>query len=157
MAIERWYMDLINISFASILGMLAMGGRLDTSQTQTQVAKVNTYSLPTIAGQWQLQLDKKTNVSCQERYNFGRDQQFIGSSGPEFTFGKYLFSPTSDGLPALAIQTEYDNNAMDCSGNQVDQTGEILVTYVKQTGDTMQWCSDSAGKKCEMNLRRVLP
>ena len=95
--------------------------------------------------------------SCQERYNFGRDQQFIGSSGQEFTYGKYLYADTGDGLPALAIQTQYDNNATDCSGNRVDQTGDILVAYVKQQGEQMQWCKDSKGTRCDMTLQRVLP
>lgn len=153
-------MDLMNISMVGILSMLAMGGTLpDESKSQQQVAQVSTYILPNIAGQWQLQLDKTDpmQASCQERYNFGRDQKFIGSSGQEFTYGKYLYAPTSDGLPALAIQTQYDNNATDCSGNRVDQTGDILVAYVKQQGDQMQWCKDSRGTKCDMTLSRVLP
>lgn len=149
-------MDFMSVSFASILGMIAMGGSLEQAKPQAQEAKVSTYELPAITGQWLLALDK-AKPGCQERYNFGRNQQFFGASGAEFTYGKYLFSPTSDGLPALAIQTQYDNNAIDCSGNQVDQAGEIMVTYIKQTGDTIQWCADSAGKKCEMTLRRVLP
>ena len=153
-------MDLMNISLVGILSMLAMGGSLpDDTKTQQQVAQVSTYILPNIAGQWQLQLDKPDpmQASCQERYNFGRDQQFIGSSGQEFTYGKYLYSATGDGLPALAIQTQYDNNETDCSGNRVDQTGDILVAYVKQQGEQMQWCKDSEGKQCDMTLSRVLP
>lgn len=149
-------MDLMSISFASILTTLAMGGSLIQDPTESQ-AKVSTYSLPNIAGQWQLVLDKPVSASCQERYNFGRDAQFLGSSGAEFTTGKYLYSQVSDGLPALAVQTQYDNNAVDCSGNQVDQMGNILLTYVKQQDNVMQWCNDADGKDCPMTLKRVLP
>ena len=81
-------MDFMNISLIGILTSLAMGGTLpDDSKTQQQVAQVSTHILPNIAGQWQLRLDKTdaAQPSCQERYNFGRDQQFIGSSGQEFT------------------------------------------------------------------------
>ena len=153
-------MDFMNISLVGILTRLAMGGTLpDDSKTQQQVAQVSTHILPNIAGQWQLRLDKTdaAQPSCQERYNFGLDQQFIGSSGQEFTYGKYLYADTGDGLPALAIQTQYDNNATDCSGNRVDQTGDILVAYVKQQGEQMQWCKDSKGTRCDMTLYRVLP
>lgn len=150
-------MDLMTVSFASILTTLAMGGSVDEKRAKPQEATVSTYTLPTIAGQWQLELDKPINVGCQERYNFRRDSQFLGSSGSEFTVGKYLYSQVSEGLPALAVQTLYDNNATDCLGNQVDQTGDILLTFVKQQGDTMQWCSDDKGQKCPMTLKRVLP
>ena len=153
-------MDLMIISLVGVLSMLAMGGSLsDESTAQTQVAQISTHILPNIAGQWQLKMDKTDpkQPSCEERYNFGRDQQFIGSSGQEFTFGKYLYASTGDGLPALAIQTQYDNNATDCSGSRVDQTGDILVAYVKLQDNQMQWCKDSQGKKCDMTLQRVLP
>lgn len=152
-------MDVFNITFASILSMMAMNGMTGEGASASQVAQVSTYLMPAIAGQWQLNLAKTdpNQLGCQERYNFGRDQQFMGSSGREFTFGKYLYSNATDGLPALAIQTTYDNNAKDCSGKQVDQTGDILVAYVKQDGDTMQWCNDSEGKTCDMTLHRVLP
>lgn len=151
-------MDFLTVTFATILSMVAMGGNI-TEKPNEQIANVSTYILPTIVGQWQLDLSnvKNAQANCQERYNFARDQKFLGVSGQERTYGEYLFSAVSDGLPALAIQTQYDNNQVDCSGQQIDQTGDILVAYVKQHGNIMQWCSDSEGKKCEMTLRRILP
>ncbi|MFW2176865.1 MULTISPECIES: hypothetical protein [unclassified Moraxella] len=150
-------MDFMSVSFASILSMLAMTEGLGGANAEPeQVAKISTYTLPPIAGQWQLDL-AEAKAGCQERYNFGRDQLFLGSSGEELTYGKYLYSVVSEGLPALAIQTKYDNNAEDCSGKKIDQAGDILVAYVKQTGNTMQWCADGEGKKCDMTLHRVLP
>lgn len=150
-------MDFMTVSFASILTTLALGGSLVDVPAQPQVAKVATYTLPNIAGQWQLQLTDAKTAGCQERYSFGRDMQFLGSSGAEFTVGKYLYSQSSDGLPALAIQTQYDNNAVDCSGNQVDQAGDILLTYVKTNDTVMHWCNDAEGKECPMTLKRMLP
>lgn len=150
-------MDLMSVSFASILTTLVMGGNLGENPQTPQEARVSTYTLPNIAGQWQLVLDKPVNPNCQERYNFARDAKFLGSSGAEFTVGRYLYSQVSDGLPALAVQTQYDNNAVDCSGQQVDQTGDMLLTFVKQEGNVMQWCRDADGKQCPMTLKRVLP
>lgn len=152
-------MEFLNVTFASILSMMAMGDLTGEARGAPQVARVSTYVLPPIVGQWQLALDKQDpkQSGCQERYNFSREQLFTGSSGKEFTFGKYLYSGDSDGLPALAVQTTYDNNAPDCSGRQIDQAGDILLAYVKQQGDTMQWCQDSSGKQCTMTLHRVLP
>lgn len=152
-------MDMISVSFASILSMLALSGMVSNDKAETQIAKISTHSLPIIYGQWQLKLNKTdpSQASCQERYNFGRNQQFIGQSGGEMTYGKYLFSNTSNGLPAIAIQTVYDNNLVDCSGNQIDQAGDMLVAYVKYEGNVMHWCRDDAGKQCSMTLFRVLP
>lgn len=153
-------MEVSTISFASILSMLALSGAVGNEpKVEPQVAKISTYHLPTIFGQWQLQLDKKDpkQANCQERYNFGRNDSFVGQSGGEMTYGKYLFSDTGNGLPAIAIQTKYDNNLTDCSGNQIDQTGHILVAYVKYHGNVMHWCDDSDGKHCHMTLYRVLP
>lgn len=152
-------MDVMSVSFASILSMLALSGVVGDEKVDTQIAKISTHSLPIVYGQWQLQLDKldPNQPNCQERYNFGRNQQFVGQSGGEMTYGKYLFSDTGNGLPAIAIQTKYDNNLVDCSGNQIDQAGDIMVAYVKYEGNVMHWCSDDAGKQCNMTLFRVLP
>lgn len=153
-------MDFFNVSFASILSMLALGNVVgDEPKTEPQIAKISTYNLPAIYGQWQLQLDKTdpNQPNCHERYNFGRDEVFVVQSGGEKTYGKYLYSDTGNGLPAIALQTKYDNNLTDCSGNQIDQTGDIMVSYVKYQGDIMYLCYDSEGKECSMKLHRILP
>ncbi|ELA08823.1 hypothetical protein MOMA_00385 [Moraxella macacae 0408225] len=159
-------MDFMNVSFASILSMLAMGGGVEQPSEKPQVAKVSTYVLPSIAGQWQLQLNQKqlnqkdpALSNCQERYNFGRNDIFLGQSGKEMSYGKYLFSDIDKDkkLYVIAIQTKYDNNAKDCSGDQIDQTGDIFLMHVKVDNNTMQWCNDSEGKQCNMTLKRILP
>lgn len=152
-------MDFAEMTFAGILSMLALGGGVAGEQTNVQQAKISTYVVPSIVGQWQLKLDKKdpNQPNCQERYNFARNQQFTASSGKEFGFGKYLLSFDSDELPALAMQTEYDNNQTDCSGRQINQTGEMTAVYVKLDKNTMYWCTDNVGKHCPLTLYRVLP
>lgn len=153
-------MDFAELSFAGILSMLALGGGVSSEQKQhIQQAKISTYVVPSIVGQWQLQLDNKdpNQPNCQERYNFGKNQQFTASSGQEFGFGKYLLSFDSDELPALAMRTEYDNNATDCSGKKIDQTGDMMAVYVKLDKNTMYWCRDNMGNDCPMTLYRVLP
>lgn len=160
-------MELLNLTFASILAMVASNADLQTDNPEQpskskyeQVAKISTYILPSISGAWQLDLPQTDpkQPACQEIYRFGADNQMLGVSGQEFSYGKYAYGDT-EGLPALAIRTTYDNNAPDCSGKQIDQSGETLVAYVKMSKDEreMQWCGDSKGQKCNMTLHRILP
>lgn len=150
-------MNFIEISFASIFSILALGANLENLPTQSQVARVSNYTLPPITGQWALQLSKPVAKDCQEVYNFGRDQQFIGSSGDEITIGDYEYQQVSNSLPILRINTRYDNNATDCSGEKIDQSGNGLGAFVKQQGNIMWWCKDAKGKQCDMVFHRVLP
>ncbi len=99
---------------------------------------------------------KKSN-QCRELYNFGPDNEMWAVSGKEWTYGRYLVTHREEGLPIIAIRTVYDNNEVDCSGNQVDQTDEALIAYLNHDGNEMQWCADPDGKECFMNFRRVLP
>lgn len=97
------------------------------------------------------------NSQCREIYNFGEDNNMRTASGKEWTYGRYLVSHVEEGLPIIAIKTVYDNNGMDCSGNQVDQTGETLIAFLNHNGNQMQWCADPEGKECFMNFNKVLP
>ncbi|MDO5769881.1 MAG: hypothetical protein Q4P13_10275 [Psychrobacter sp.] len=99
----------------------------------------------------------KTKSSCRELYNFGEDNNVWAVSGAEWTYGKYLVTHPEQGLPIIAIKTLYDNNEVDCSGNQVDQTDEALVAYLNYDDKHMQWCSDPEGNECFMKFHRILP
>lgn len=94
---------------------------------------------------------------CRELYNFGADNEMWAVSGKEWTYGRYLVTHREEGLPIIAIKTVYDNNEADCSGNQIDQTGEALIAFLKYEGNQMQWCADPEGKECYMSFNRVLP
>ncbi len=97
------------------------------------------------------------NDQCRELYNFAADNEMRAVSGKETTFGRYLITHREEGLPIIAIKTTYDNNEPDCSGNQVDQTGDALVAFLKHDGNSMQWCADSDGNECFMDFYKVLP
>lgn len=160
-------MDLLSLSFASILAAVSQGSvdlpaspvSASKKAETTQTAQTYTYILPNIAGLWELELDKAdvNQPMCSERYRFDKDGLVVATSGQEFTYGKYLYTFNTDGLPAIAIKTLYDNNEKDCSGSQVDQTGEVLLAYVKVKDTTMQWCADAEGKQCTMQFHRILP
>ena len=99
---------------------------------------------------------KKPN-QCRELYNFGADNEMWAVSGKERTYSRYLVTHREEGLPVIAIRTVSDNNEIDCSGNQVDQTGEALIAFLNHDGNQMQWCADPEGKECFMNFHKVLP
>ena len=94
---------------------------------------------------------------CRELYNFAADNEMWSVSGKEWTYGRYLVTHREEGLPIIAIKTVYDNNEVDCSGNQVDQTDEALIAFLNHDGNQMQWCADPDGKECFMNFKRILP
>lgn len=98
-----------------------------------------------------------SSTQCRELYNFGADNEMWAVSDKEWTYGRYLVSHRDEGLPIIAIKTVYDNNEVDCSGNQIDQTDEALVAFLNYDGNQMQWCADPDGKECFMNFHRVLP
>ena len=94
---------------------------------------------------------------CRELYNFAADNEMWSVSGKEWTYGRYLVTHREEGLPIIAIKTVYDNNEVDCSGNQVDQTDEALIAFLNYDGNQMQWCADPDGTECFMNFNRILP
>ncbi|MGO2339783.1 MAG: hypothetical protein ACTH5M_04190 [Psychrobacter sp.] len=99
----------------------------------------------------------KESNQCRELYNFGADNEMWAVSGEEFTYSRYLVTHREEGLPVIAISTVYDNNEVDCSGNQVDQSGEALIAFLNHDGNQMQWCADPEGNECFMNFHKVLP
>ena len=55
-------------------------------------------------------------------------------------------------------EIKYENNEKDCSGNQVDQSGEVSQYYVRwKNNSTLNFCASEADDKCFATLRRVLP
>lgn len=99
----------------------------------------------------------KKSSQCRELYNFAADNEMWSVSGKEWTYGRYLITHREEGLPIIAIKTVYDNNEIDCSGNQIDQSNEALIAFLNHDGDQMQWCADPDGTECFMNFTRILP
>ena len=157
---------LASFTLASILSSLpAIGEEVGQSVITTHIS-------PAIAGQWELDLDSLNTVSsptdkaepraknkaqCRELYNFAADNEMWAVSDKEWSYGRYLVTHRDEGLPIIAIKTVYDNNEMDCSGNQVDQTDESIVAFLNHDGNKMQWCADDKGQECFMSFTRVLP
>lgn len=99
---------------------------------------------------------KQDAMICKERYNFAADNQLRIISGEEVTHSIYHIYPKED-LNVIFVRTLYDNNKADCSGNKIDQTGEVSVAFLKQEGNQMHWCSDPQLKHCSLKFRKVLP
>ena len=130
--------------------------------TTQQIAKANTIrvtSRPEIMGLWGMEITN--NKKCVEYYNFRGMSDVVIKSGQEWSYGLYDYQPSEDHnerLPALILQIKYDNNQMDCSGQQQDQTGEVSQYFVKWANDnTINFCANEKGEKCFATLRRVLP
>ena len=114
---------------------------------------------PEIIGLWGM--DIPNNRKCMEYYNFKAANNVVINSGDEWSTGIYDYQPPEDPnvqLPALVLQIKYDNNEKDCSGQQVDQTGEISQYYVQWKSPNMiNFCSNDKAQECFATLRRVLP
>ena len=130
--------------------------------TPQQIAKANTIrvtSRPEIMGLWGMEITN--NKKCVEYYNFRGMSDVVIKSGQEWSYGLYDYQPSEDHnerLPALILQIKYDNNQMDCSGQQQDQTGEVSQYFVKWANDNIiNFCVNEKGEKCFATLRRVLP
>lgn len=176
-------MEPISIASVTLASILAS---FPASNEPVSQSVISTHISPAIAGQWEIELaDNPDNLSstgnsimdnpdmevtlntvtnqptpqssCRELYNFGEDNNMWAVSGAEWTYGKYLVTHPEQGLPIIAIRTVYDNNEVDCSGNQVDQSGEALVAYLDHKDNEMKWCTDPEGKECFMKFQRVLP
>lgn len=125
------------------------GGILEQSEKRVLNIKPNTNN--------QLMASAKKSNQCRELYNFAADNEMWAVSGKEWTYGRYLITHREEGLPIIALKTVYDNNEVDCSGNQIDQTDEALIAFLNHDGNQMQWCADPDGNECFMNFHRVLP
>ncbi|OOR90215.1 hypothetical protein B0181_04905 [Moraxella caviae] len=125
-------------------------------------AVISTYEMPAIAGLWEVAVPTENGV-CYERYNFAQDGKLRTTSAQEITTGSYAFMYPEDltELPIIATTTEQDNNAADCAGEQIDQTGDGFAAFVrldnKHSPTVMTWCSDAEGENCPTVFKRILP
>lgn len=138
--------------------LLSLNTVLATVGSPSQSLRQNTSDyLSPITGVWQLQLDQVAD--CKEIYNFKENNQLSVVSGQEWTSGSYYFKYNRESeLPRFVMITEADDNNIDCSGNQVDQTGDGLVAYYKkESASQFKLCADDAGAICFMTFNRILP
>lgn len=120
---------------------------------------INIVTRPEIMGLWGMEIP--TSKQCVEYYNFRQDNGVVIKSADEWSLGQYQYqvpSNRSEQLPALVMQIKYDNNEKDCSGNQVDQTGEVQQFFVKWINQQqIQFCANHNGENCFATLHRSLP
>lgn len=114
---------------------------------------------PEIMGLWGM--DIPNNKKCVEYYNFRSSEDVVIHSGEEWSYGQYDYQPSedhNDRLPALIMQIKYDNNKKDCSGQQVDQAGDVSQYFVQWKNEhTINFCMTEKAEKCFATLRRILP
>ncbi|MDQ8935993.1 hypothetical protein [Acinetobacter rudis] len=121
---------------------------------------VHVITRPEIMGLWGMQLPN--NNTCIEYYNFKAGNEMVVNSGKEWSTGIYDYQPAPDNtmtkLPVMAMQIKYDNDEMDCSGVQQDQSGEISQFFVKwNSPNSISFCGTATGEQCVVDLHRVLP
>lgn len=121
---------------------------------------VEVVNRPLIAGLWGMTIP---NVSCIEYYNFKENGQFVVKSAGEWSLGKYVYQlPEMEAmattLPQLTLGILYDSDDADCSGNKINQTGEVQQEYVKWVSSSqIKFCATADGQQCPLVLNKVLP
>ena len=133
-----------------------------SEQPQTMDLNPSTIKIvtrPEIMGLWGMEIPN--NKKCTEYYNFRNANEVIVKSGQEWSYGIYDYQPSPDKneqLAGLIMQIKYDNNETDCSGQKVDQSGEVSQYFVHcKNADTINFCANEKGQQCFATLRRVLP
>ncbi len=139
--------------------MLGWSGLVMAAPVGPRDGQVSVVSRPLIAGLWVYQTPE---MRCGEYYNFDETGNFLIQSGAEWSRGNYtldLPDAGEEGLPMLTLNIRYENNEMDCSGQQVDQSNQAQRQYVQWQADGRQirFCGGADGSQCLMTLRRILP
>lgn len=143
----------------AILGLCALAQVTYATEAPPVADRIVVKNRPLIAGLWAMTIPNKT---CIEYYNFMEDGRFLIKSAQEWTTGTYEYVLPALGdstLPLLTMTIRYDNNAVDCSGNQVDQSNEVQRQFVRwdQHQRQIEFCGTPEGEECLLALKRVLP
>lgn len=123
-----------------------------------KTGRISIVNRPLIAGLWGMSIP---GAKCVEYYNFMENGEVAIKSAGEWTYGAYEYQlpeTVDSGTPILGMKIKYDNQQADCSGNAVDQSGEIQQHYVKWVSKTnIEFCGTEDGKECYVALKKVLP
>ncbi|OTG65039.1 hypothetical protein [Acinetobacter silvestris] len=132
-----------------------------TPNTNSQPANtIRIDTRPEILGLWGMNIPN--NKKCIELYNFRGANEVVVNSGEEWSVGLFDYQPSPDNtmekLPALIMQIKYENNKVDCSGQQENQAGEVSQYFVRwKNNHTINFCTSEKEDKCFATLHRVLP
>ncbi len=131
-------------------------GALNDATPKT--GRISIVNRPLIAGLWGMSIP---GAKCVEYYNFMESGEVAIKSDAEWTYGAYEYQlpeTLDSGTPVLGMKIKYDNQQADCSGNAIDQSGEIQQHYVKWISkNDIEFCGTEDGKECYVALRKVLP
>lgn len=148
------------IALSVLIAPAAFANKTATDATVQNKSEIRIITRPEIMGLWGMKLPN--NNTCVEYYNFKGSNELVVNSGEEWSTGIYEYQPAPDNsmskLPIMAMQIQYENNAVDCSGVQENQAGELSQFYIKwDDANTIQFCGTEKGGQCVVTLRRVLP
>lgn len=133
-------------------------GADDVTDAAPKTGRVSVVNRPLIAGLWGMSIP---GAQCVEYYNFMENGEVAIKSNGEWTYGVYEYQlpeTLDSGSPVLGMKIKYDNLQADCSGNAIDQTGEVQQHYVKWNNKSdIQFCGTEDGKECYVSLKKVLP
>lgn len=131
-----------------------------TADFQQAENSIRIVTRPEILGLWGMEIP--SNKQCVEYYNFRGENEVVVNSDREWSVGLFEYQPSADvtqnQLPTLVMQMNYENNQKDCSGNQVDQAGELSQYFVQWSNpNQINFCASEKGSECFATLNRVLP
>lgn len=144
------------IAAALILNSTAWANPIPTTANLTSNS-IRLVTRPEIVGLWGMTIPK--NKKCTEYYNFKTNNEVIIKSANEWSYGIYDYQSSIEvAAPLLTLNIRYDNNQVDCSGVQEDQSGEISHFSVQwKNPHTIEFCHEDNPKDCFATLRRILP
>lgn len=114
---------------------------------------------PALVGLWGMPIPE--NKKCTEYYNFKSNHDVFIRSGAEWSYGNYDYQPRIDlnnSSALLNLHIRHDNNEIDCSGIQEDQSGEMTrVAITWHTPSHISFCLEDHPNQCFASLRRIYP
>lgn len=159
---KKAYLTVLLMLSSSLVMATDNKNTTQNADVKNRVEVVNRFKVTTrseLVGLWGMEIPN--NRKCIEYYNFKGNNDVVIKSGNEWSSGVYDYQPAEDPnaqIPALILQVKYDNNQVDCSGSQQDQTGEISQYFVKwKSPSVINFCANEQAEQCFATLRRVLP
>lgn len=159
---KKAYLTVLLMLSSSLVMATDNKNTTQNADVKNRIEVVNRFKVTTrseLVGLWGMEIPN--NRKCIEYYNFKGNNDVVIKSGSEWSSGVYDYQPAEDPnaqIPALILQVKYDNNQVDCSGSQQDQTGEISQYFVKwKSPSVINFCANEQAEQCFATLRRVLP
>lgn len=142
------------MKFASSLSLLLCLTTLSHANYESNIdAKIRSPLL----GLWKL---SESPAQCTEYYNFREWNSLVVKSGQEWVVGQYSYQYPEyhdQTQPVLLWEIKYDNNQVDCHGQQIDQSGDVVAFKVNWKNENEVQLCDSQSNDCYIHLERISP